>query len=82
MEQTPNIIERIAILEHRITDVEQRISSFRGRGINADASERALHALIAAKDAYLELAKSAAVTQETQSSSEQRATSFQQSKKS
>ena len=82
MQETPNIIERIAILEHRIADVEQRIASFRRRGINADASERALHGLIAAKDAYVELARSAALTQETQSRSEQRATSFQELKKS
>ena len=80
--ETPNIIERIAILEHRIADVEERIASFRRRGINADASERALQGLIAAKDAYLELAKSPAREQETQSRSQQPATSFEESKKS
>ena len=46
------------------------------------ASERALQGLIAAKDAYLELAKSPAREQETQSRSQQPATLFEESKKS
>jgi hypothetical protein len=60
MKDIPNIIERIAILEHRIADVQERIASFHRRGINADASENALQGLIAARDAYLDLMTSSA----------------------
>ena len=54
---TANLIERIAILEHRIADVEERIASFRLRGLNYDASEKALRALQEARDGYVSLTR-------------------------
>ena len=54
---TANLIEQIAILEHRIAGIKDRIASSRLRGLNADASENALRALEAARDGYVALTK-------------------------
>lgn len=51
---TANRIE-IAILEHRIADIKDRISSLRLRRLNYDATENALRALQEARNGYVAL---------------------------
>ena len=57
---TANLIEPIAILQHRTADIRARISSFRLRGLNADASENAVRALEEARDGDVALTSSVA----------------------